>query len=233
MNWSDWVVLALIAGFGIVGLAKGFIMSVFRLASFFVSAIVAIKFYPFVSKILMNTALHDSIWNKIYKSLLLQQQSQVPKVNGEVKKAAADTIIENFHLPGFLKENLIEKMPDPSKLVDLDFIARKVSDSLTGMVIDIVSLILLYVLIRIGLIFLRFILQGIAKLPIFKQVDKLGGFALGAVEGLLTIYIVCAVVMLFQTSPKFQAIYQAIDSSVIAKYFYEHNIIVNFMFPNK
>lgn len=233
MNWTDWAVLAMIAGFGIIGMANGFIMSMFRLASFFVSAFLAVKFYPVMAGVLEKTSLYSNIWNKIYKSLLLKQQTHSTKIDSEAKKAAVDTVVGNLHVPNFLKDTIKDHLPNPSKLIDMDSIARAVSTELTKMIIGVISLILLYFLIRIGLIFLKVILQGVAKLPLFKQVNKLGGFAFGAVEGILTIYIVCAVIMLFQASPKFQVIYQAIDSSVIAKYFYQNNLIVNFMFPGK
>ena len=76
-------------------------------------------------------------------------------------------------------------------------------------------------------------LKGITKLPVVKQIDKLGGFALGAVEGLLTVYIVFAILMLFNSSPSFRNVYETIEASKIARFFYENNFIVDFMFPGK
>lgn len=231
MNWTDLLVIALIGGFGFFGLRNGFIYSMFRLLSFFVSAVLAVKFYPLVSKILMKTAIYTNIKNSILKNLMLQQQAQAPKMDSQAKQAAADAIIGNLKLPGFLKETLVNHMPNPSKLIDLSQIMDNISGELAKMVIDIIALIVLYILIRIGLVFLRFILQGLAKLPVFKQLDKIGGFSFGAVEGLLTIYIVFAFVMLFSASPTFKGMYEAIDSSLLAKFFYQNNFIVNWMFP--
>ncbi|RCX20930.1 colicin V production protein [Anaerobacterium chartisolvens] len=231
MNWIDLVFICIMVVFGIIGLTNGFIFSVFRLASFFISALVSIKLYPVVAKILIETPLYDNIKGGIFKRLMLQQQTQAPAVDGEIKKAAADTVIGGLHLPDFLKDSLISNMPDPTKLIDMSAIMDTISGKLAGVVIDIISLIALYIAIRVGLLFLRFILQGIAKLPLFKQVDKLGGFAFGAVEGLLTIYIICTVIMLFSTSPSFNGVFDAIDNSVVARFFYENNIIVDIMFP--
>ena len=232
MNWVDLVVLAIILGFAIGGLVNGFIFSLFRIVSFFLSAIIAIKFYPVVANFLMKTALYTNIKASIFKNLL-QQQLDSPKVSGEVKKVAADKIINELNLPGFLKGTLIDKMPNPTKLFDVRTVLEVVSDKLTGILIGIISLVVLYIIIRIGLMFVRFILQGIAKLPVFKQMDKLGGFAFGAVEGLLTIYIICAVVMLLRAMPQFKSIFEAIDDSALANYFYQHNFIVELMFAKK
>jgi hypothetical protein len=133
-------------------------------------------------------------------------------------------------LPDFLKETIIGQIPSPSKLFDIRIILGKVSELLAGVVIDVISLILLFILIRFGLIFVRFILKGIAKLPVFKQMDKLGGIAFGAIEGLLLLYIIFAVLTIFHSSVQVQGIFDAIDSSTIAKYIYQHNFIVDWMF---
>jgi len=232
MNWADIIVIAVIAAFGIIGLINGFIYSIFRLASFFASVIISIKFYPKVADILMKTALYTSIKGSFLNSLMQQKEVLIPKADSQAKQAAAESIISHLRLPEFLKETLIQKMPNPSELVDVSKVMSLISDELAKLVISIISLILLYLGIRIALIFLRFILQGIAKLPVFRQMDKLGGFAFGAVEGLLTIYILCAVLMLFNTAAWFRPVFEAIGASSIAKFFYQNNFIINWMFPN-
>ncbi|NLD50262.1 MAG: CvpA family protein [Clostridiaceae bacterium] len=234
MNWSDLIVIAVIVVFGLIGMSKGFIYSMFRLASFFVAAIVSVKCYPVLSNILDKTAVFTNIKSGIYKNLMLQQTAQSPQIN-EGTRLTAGAVIDNLNLPGFLKnmveKNMLEKIPDLTKLVDIANIMDGISNILAHMVIDILSVVLLYIAVRIGLIFLRFILQGIAKLPVFKQMDKLGGFAFGALEGLMTVYIVFTILMLFSASPAFKDFFDAVEGSLIAKFFYQNNFIVDWMFP--
>lgn len=228
MNWTDYMVIAMIIGFGISGMVTGFILSIFKLASFFVSVIVAVKFYPMFAGILMKTALYTNIKASILRNLM---QQQGPKIDAQAKQAAADSVMSGLQLPGFLKDTLVSHIPNPSSILPIDAIMDTISGELAKLVIDVMSLVILYILIRVALIFVRFILQGIAKLPLFKQVDKLGGFAFGAVEGLLTVYIVFAVVMIFNTSSQFKSMYDAINASMIARYFYQNNFIITWMFP--
>lgn len=234
MNWSDLIVIAVIVGFGLIGMSKGFIYSMFRLVSFFVAAIVSVKCYPVLADILDKTALFTDIKSGIYKNLMLQQAAQSPQVN-EGARLTAGSVIDNLNLPGFLKEmvekNMLEKMPDLTKFVEIEKVMDGLSNIIAHMVIDIISVVLLYIAVRIALIFLKFILQGIAKLPVFKQMDKLGGFAFGALEGLMTVYIVFTVLMLFSSSPAFKDFFEAVDSSMLAKVFYQNNFIVDWMFP--
>lgn len=230
MNWSDYAVLGIILIFGIIGLKNGFIFSIFKIASFFASIMLSIKFYPVVADALQKTVFFDSIKASIGKSLMAGNKTAAVHANAQFKEAAADTVVNRLPLPDFLKASLIQKIPEPSKLVDFHSIIDTISGELAKIVMSIVSLILLYILIRVVLFLARFILRGIAKLPVFKQVDKLGGFAFGAVEGLLTVYILCAVLVLFNSSPKFGQIFQTIDSSLLAKFFYQQNFIVDWMY---
>jgi len=54
MNWLDVAVLALIGVFAIIGLSNGFIFSIFRLVSFFISIFLSLKLYPFLSSLLIK-----------------------------------------------------------------------------------------------------------------------------------------------------------------------------------
>lgn len=230
MNWIDIVILAIILVSAWVGMRKGFIYTMFKIFSFFLSAILAVKTYPYAAKILTQTSLYGNIKNAIFNKLMIQQQAQTPKLDGQAKEAAANAIINNLKLPSFLKSMIEKGLPNPSTLVDVNKIVDAISIQLTNIVIDMLALILIYIVIRICLFLLRHILQGIAKLPVFKQLDKVGGLSFGAVQGLLTVYIILTVVMLFNSAQAFKGIYEAINSSTVAKYFYENNFIVDWMF---
>ncbi|HEX3029272.1 MAG TPA: CvpA family protein [Clostridia bacterium] len=226
MNWTDLIVLAVIIGFAIWGMKTGFILSVYRLASYFISILLAIKLYPIVSSVLRKTVLFTNIDNSIYKSLMHQQE------NREARKVAAKTIVDSLNLPGFIKDSVLGKIVDQAQLMDASIIVHKISHELAGVVVDIISLALLYILVRVILIFARFILKGISKLPVFKQIDKVGGFLLGGVEGLLTVYILFAILTLFRTSDQLKGFFEAVSSSAVANFFYQHNFIIQWMFPS-
>lgn len=231
MNWSDLLVIGIIAVFALIGFKNGFIFSVYRLASFLVSIILSIKLYPVLSKILMGTSLFTKIQKSIFKSLMLQQQASSPGVNNQVKEAGATAIVNNLHLPSFMKDMVKSSMPNPTSFIDISSIVEYVSKRLAEYAISIISLILIYIIIRVALIFARFLLKEVAKLPVFMQIDKVGGIALGAVEGLMTVYIAFAFIMLFSAAPQFKGLFTALDTSVIANYFYQNNFIIKWIFP--
>jgi len=221
MNWCDLVVLGIVLGFAIIGVYKGFVMSVFKLLSFVISLVLSFLLYPYVSKFLMGTALHGKIKDKILDSLVQQQSSNL----SGAKDAIADRVVENLNVPGFLKDVLKSKFPDPTKLLDMEHINNVISEEMTKIVLYIISIIILYILVRVLLIFAKFILGEVSKLPVFKQVDKLGGFAFGGIEGFLTVYIIFTILMIFSSAPSVSGLFSALESSTVAKYIFDHNFI--------
>ena len=53
---------------------------------------------------------------------------------------------------------------------------------------------MLFIIARIALIVLKFITALIAKLPVIKQFDKLGGIIYGLLEGLVITYLALALI---------------------------------------
>ncbi|NMB33914.1 MAG: CvpA family protein [Clostridium sp.] len=234
MNWIDLVVIIIIVGLGVVGLKKGLVYSLFKLVSFFISAIIAVKLYPLISKILSGTKLFSIIKSGIFNKLMVEQQTSSPGL-GSSAKVTAQSIIEGLKLPGFakgmLESNIAQKIPDVTELISITEVMDSISDLLAGAVIDILALIVVFILIKIGLNFAERILKGITVLPLIKQVDKVGGLAFGALQGILIVYIVFVVMMAFSALPQFSGILNAIESSKVARTFYQNNFIINWMFP--
>lgn len=230
MNCSDYVVVGIIAVFAIIGLIRGFVFSVFKIASFFIAIIASIKFYPKASEYLAGTPLYGNIKKTIMDNILGKFQEAVP-ASGQTGEKVVEGVIGELSIPAFFKQSIADRIQRPEELIDVQGIINSVSDEITKVIINIVSLILIFVLIRIGLFIIGLILRGLVKLPVIKQFDRLGGVAFGAIEGLLMIYILCAVLLLFNSSPQFQSIFSTVDASMFAKDFYQNNILVSWMFP--
>lgn len=234
MNWVDIVVIAIIVGLGIVGLKKGLVYSLFKFVSFFISAFLAVKLYPIVANVLSGTKVYTVIKGAIFERLMLQQQSAMPGLN-ESTKVTAKSVIDGLNLPGFVKDmvanSVVKTIPDISQLVDVSGILDSVSGILAHVIINIISLIVLFIIIKIGLLFVENMIKGVTDLPVIKQADKLGGFALGALEGALIVYVAFAIMMMFNTLPLFQGFFDAVENSALANIIYQNNFIVNWMFP--
>lgn len=232
MNWVDYFALGLIVAFAIYGMYKGFIMSVYKLVAFFACIYASIKFSPVVTAILKNTPVYDAIKSAIVKNLpLLSRQAVSSPDTATTGAAGAESMLGALKLPGFLKQSIMGRLPSPAELVNTDSIVNAIGEQLAMMILSILSLVLLYVILRLVTVFIGLLLRGISKLPLFKQVNKLGGFILGGAQGVLAVYILCALLVLFNTNPKFAGIFNSLGTSMFAGGFYEHNFIINWLFP--
>lgn len=231
MNWIDYVVIGLIAAFAIVGLYKGFIMSIYKLVAFVVCIVAAVKFAPVLSDIISKTSVYSWIKNAIVKNLPLIGKEAFASSEAVSGASGAETVLGTLPLPELFRKSLLGKMPSPDQFINTDGIVNAIGDELTKMIVSVLSLVVLYIVLRVILAFVGLLLKGISELPLFKQVNKLGGFFLGALQGFLTIYIVCAILVLFNSNPGFKLIFSGIETSLFARGFYENNFIINWLFP--
>ncbi|EPR13727.1 CvpA family protein [Ruminiclostridium papyrosolvens] len=227
MNWADFTVLIIIAIFTFIGLKNGFLYSVFRLLSYILSVIFAVKFYPVLSGILQKTVIFDSVKMSVIRGLMKQQGQAI----SNAKETAAQSVVEGLKLPGFLKDSILEHI-QKSNILDFSGIINAVGSEIASLVMNVLSLIIIYALIRFGLVFAKVIIKTIARVPVFRQLDKTGGIVLGAVEGILAVYIICAVLVLFSAFPKFSSSIDEIEKSLFAGHFYENNFIVSWISPD-
>lgn len=228
MNWTDISVLIIIVIFTIIGLKNGFLYSVFRLLSYVLSIIFAIKFYPVLSAMLQKTVIYSNIKASVINGIIKQQS-----LDGiSLQERTAQSIVDGLKLPGFMKEIIIENV-GKKDVLGFQRITDAISSEIATLVINIISMVLIYLTIRFGLIFIRVIIKTIARIPVFKQLDKAGGLVLGAIEGILVVYILCALLILFSAFPKFSSVIDSVQTSNFASYFYQNNFIVSFISPEQ
>ena len=86
-------------------------------------------------------------------------------------------------------------------------------------------MILGYAVLRIALIFISFIADKIAELPILKQINKTGGIIYGLLRGVLIIYVLLMLIGVFgQVNPN-NSVHMQIEDSYLGKLMYDNNIL--------
>lgn len=228
MNWTDIAAIIIIVIFTIIGVKNGFLYSVFRLLSYLLSVIFAIKFYPVLSNMLKNTFLYTSIKEAVIKGIVRQQSANLTGMQG----GSAESIVGGLKVPGFIKQSILENVLQKD-IFGVQKILDAIGSEIAMLVLNILSVILIYLIIRFGLVFAKVIIKAVASLPVFRQLDKTGGFVLGAIEGVLVVYILCAVLILFSAFPKFESTIDSIEGSRFTSYFYQNNFIVSWMSPQE
>lgn len=196
----DLILILIIVLFTFIGYKQGLIKSAIKIASFFIAIIVALVLYKPVSTLVINnTTIDDKIENTI-----------IEKITPEGMKPEDEANISTKIPNAFIKEanNSI----------------KDIAETITTKIIEVCTVLILYIIARIALRFIAILGDLIAKIPILKQFNKLGGTLFGIIKGLLIVYSILAVLYLISPILK-ENTTKKIDESIITKFMYNNNII--------
>lgn len=196
----DLIVILIIALFTFIGYKQGLIKSAIKIASFFIAIIVALVLYkPVSALVISNTTIDDKIESTIIEKVTPEGMKPDDEANKSTK------------IPqGFIKEanNSI----------------KDIATTTTIKIIELCTGLILYIIARIALKFVAALGDLIAKIPILKQFNKLGGTIFGLIKGFLIVYVILAIIYLISPLLKENAT-NKINQSVLTKNMYNNNII--------
>lgn len=196
----DLIVVLIVVLFTFIGYKQGLIKTAIKITSFFIAIIVALILYKPVSTLIIgSTTIDDKIESTIIEKI-------TPEGMNPEDEASETTKIPQ----GFIKE-ANNSIKDTAKTI-------------TVKIIELCTVLVLYIIARIVLKFIAALGDLIAKLPILKQFNKLGGTVFGALKGLLIVYIILAIIYLISPLLK-ENTTKKIDESILIKSMYNNNVI--------
>ena len=158
--------------------------------------------------------------------------------NTEIDEKIENTIIENFSAE--TDENAevryvgiidyLEKYVDDAVNKTQNEIVYETAGTMAVRFVNIAVILAIFLITRIVLLLLTFISDMITSLPILKQFNEVGGVVYGAVKALLIIYVLLAIVFFVVYATGNTTISDAIASSFITKFFYNHNLLLTILF---
>ena len=92
-------------------------------------------------------------------------------------------------------------------------------------IINVGCMIIVFIVSKLILLLFRFSGDLIAKLPLIKQLNSVGGFVYGILEGFILVYILLALIAIMSPVFNMNQIINMINSSIIANIMYNNNII--------
>ena len=209
----DLIIAGIIALCVIVGYAKGLTGALIKIVSFVLSLIIAFILYmPLSNYIINNTQIDNMIENTIRESIL--------KNDDKTKKE------EN--MPTAITDYINQKVEDASNSVKENVINSTAKD-VSQTIVRAGTWIMLFIIARIALIVLKFITALIAKLPVIKQFDKLGGIIYGLLEGLVITYLALALISFITPMTKGN-LSSDINKSYIGSRMYNNNLLLKIIF---
>ena len=203
----DIIVIGIIVVSTIIGYKKGLINVIFNLCAFLIALIITIFLYrPITNFVIENTEFDNKIENMIIEK----------GVTNEDETTTEDSVIDKY-----ISQSITNTKND---------IVRSSSTIVAEKIIGIFIAIILFIAIRIILIFVKTLINGIASLPIIKQLNEIGGLAYGILMGFVIVYVFLAISFLIISVNNTGTIANAINTSIITRILYSNNIILNIIF---
>ena len=210
----DIVILAILLLSIILGYKKGLIKVAFNLCAFIVAILITWALYtPVTNLILEHTDFDENI-----KSAIIEKG--VIKVEKEDDKSQEENTVN-----GYIHKYVTVPATDKANNA-----IEKTAQIVAEKVVAICVAIGLFIVVRLALLLVRFLADAIAKLPIIKQCNKAGGLVYGIIRGFFIVYIILAIMFFVMSINNAGIIADAINSSIISKYLYSHNIILDIIF---
>jgi len=142
--------------------------------------------------------------------------------NTLIEKTAIEDILTNFIQNNKVVEAFSFVFPPDGGL-------NNIYQFITLVIINCISIFILFIGARICIALLEALLSEIFSLPVLSFFNHSFGAILGLVNGVLIILFLFAMLIPLASIEKFGFIYRSIDSSLLAKYFYQYNFIFNWI----
>ena len=215
----DIIIIAIMAACILAGYRKGLIGVAFHLVSFIIAILVALLLHgPISNFIIQITQIDDKIEDMIVKNIdpsrFEEGQTNLTKEEQNMPK-----IVVNY-----IQEAIQDNVNNAKNNIE-DVIAERIAIT----IINIATIIILFILVRIILIVINKIGDMIAKLPIISQFNKTGGIIYGVIEGLFLIYVLLALCLIITPFIQSTELLSYINTSYIGKMMYNNNILLKFI----
>ena len=197
----DLIIVLIMLLFIFLGYKRGLVKVAFKLCTFFIAIIVAFVFYkPVANLVIANTNIDETIETAITRKILPEGATETQEVD------------LSQDLPSIILKNSSDTV-------------QSISKSFTNTIIETSCLLLIFIIVKIVLKFVTALADLIAKLPILKQFNKLGGTLYGIIEGLFIVFLGFAIISLI--APMLDSsVLEAINSSALGSICYNNNLLL-------
>ncbi|MEW9121405.1 MAG: CvpA family protein [Thermotaleaceae bacterium] len=227
MNWFDILVLVIFALYSIKGWKQGFILSFFNLIGTIGAAVAAKLYHPVVSKYIFE---HPVFFVKLQEWIgwkVKDAAYQEVAARGDI---ASDNIFQILKMPVDIQKILMgsEKLQEYSTKA-MEGVSSYIADTLTRMFINVVSILLIFFCVRVACTLVAHVLNGLFSLPILHQFNHGGGLILGGIKGLVIIFVLLLAMIPLHAMIGQGFLTEGLEASIIAKYLYDHNVLLGML----
>lgn len=223
MNWVCIVLGIAFLIFVIVGWAQGLFKVLVSVAGLIASILVATYIAPNVSGYLEeHTMLDDNV------AAYIAEELEFSDLDEETSRGVQVEVINQLPLSETLKSNILDN--NNSEMYSAlgamgvyDYIAK----SIAVVILNAAVFLVLVIVCRVFFAVLGKAMDGLSRLPIVRSIDKIGGGLLGAMKGLILIWILFLLLSITSTAEVSQEIIGSINQFPVFKLLYDNNLLLD------
>ncbi len=195
----DIIIIAIVVLSIFLGYKKGLVALSIQLLSFIIAVVITFILYQPITNFIVNATGID----ESIQNSILEKANDVMQEDNEM----SNTIVEQ------VKNDML---PETARTISINIITFGV-------------VIILFLLVKIGLRFVTALANLVAKLPILKQANELGGIIYGFIRGLLLIYVILLVINISGEINPENGAYKSVNETNLGKFMMQYNVLNVFM----
>ena len=217
----DLVIISIIASNAFWGYRRGLVGVVFKILTFIISLLIMFVLYKPVSNTIMeHTKIDEWLTVKIAENLQGTTLADGQLLNYEESGNSNVSKVVLEELNSFVKDALRKSA---------DNVIGYVSENIAIQMVRIGTMLLLFIVSRFFLLFIRFLAEILANLPIIKMFNRSGGLVYGVVKGFLVTYVILAIFSIASPLISTWGVLDAIQDSTLGSKMYNDNVIIEFI----
>lgn len=207
----------------LVGWIQGLFKVIISVAGLVVSIIAANYVSPYVSGFLEErTQIDDKI------AVYIEEELQFSELGEQATKGIQVAIINELPLPETIKANILDNNnSDMYQALEVTGVYEYIAKSVAVVILNAAVFLFLFLFCRLFFYFLSKSAGSLAKLPIIHSIDKVGGGVLGAMKGLMLIWIFFLLLSITSPFEWSREIIAQISQSSILKLLYDNNVLLD------
>lgn len=225
MTWLGIVVAGILLLTAYKGFRRGFIREIVSFFFVFLALAVSWAINPYVNEFFMeNTPVYEKIQESCQSFVESQKKQELTSPGTEEQTG----FIEGLELPELLQKGLkSNNTAEVYTYLAVDSFGEYISEALARMIVNGLSFFVFYLLASVILRLGTWVLNLLAGLPVLKSANKLAGGLVGAVKGVLFVWIAFLVMTILCSTSIGKEALALIEKDAFLNVLYEYDIFVN------
>lgn len=223
MSTVEIIIGIVLLVFIIVGWIQGFFKVALSMVAVIAGLIMSFYFTPQISSYLTkNTSLDESMTKGIFQYLNFSEENEQESRSNQI------TIIKELPFPKEIKKNILtNNNSEMYGAMNVNSIYEYIAKSLALIIINTFVFLSLLLISKIFFSTLGKSFEKMVELPVVRWVDKLGGTLVGAMKGMISIWIFFLIISITSATKWSAYMIEEISESIPLKLLYDHNVLLD------